>query len=316
MNIEKKYPSIARKEFKSFGTNIDVPIIVENEDNEKRANEDLLEIHRKYQLIEKKFSRFDPESELSKFNKNIGKLMKSSNEMIEVSKRVLHYYKKTKGYFDPRIIIKLENNGYDRDFEMIDFSVVHRDNENFFSNSNRNLKKNLEISQGKIRFNAKMDFSGIVKGYATDVMSKFLLNQGWNNFLVDSGGDMYFHGLDEKGNIWHIDIEGISAKKILLKFSKRGIATSGITRRKWEKNKKKYHHLVNPKEPDFFSFELKSVTVIAKTTEEADVWAKTIFLMGKEQGLKYSQRQKIPCVMLDYRGNIFISSEIKKYLSK
>ena len=53
----------------------------------------------------------------------------------------------------------------------------------------------------------------------------------------------------------------------MLEISETGIATSGISRKNG-KSRKKFHHLVNPKDPNHFSYELRTVTVIAQNTEK------------------------------------------------
>jgi FAD:protein FMN transferase len=311
--LTKKFPKIARLEFKCLGTHIDIQIVAKNAKEFPDAKQDLREAQKQYQEFEKIFSRFDSSSELSNFNTHLGVFLPASKELKEVALESLKFYSKTRGYFDPRIIGFLECAGYDKDFKSIYcFKVYEKEKSaNFFS---RNLFEDLAIEKNRICFKARMDYSGIVKGYVTDFMAKILSEKGWENFLVDSGGDMFFSGKDEENNVWTVNIEGVTNEKIIFRLLNKGIATSGISRRKWEKNGKRFHHLINPKNPEIFSFDLKSVTVIAPSTTKADVLAKMLFLMGKDLAKKYAQAKKIPCAILDYRGNVWISSSIKKYL--
>jgi thiamine biosynthesis lipoprotein len=161
-----------------------------------------------------------------------------------------------------------------------------------------------------------MDFSGIAKGYITDRGVLFLRKRGWKNFLLDSGGDMFAVGTDQFREKWKIGLEGISEKQFFLDIQNQAVATSGVTRRKWEKNKKRYHHIINPKNPCEFSFDLRSVTVIEETTEKADVLAKVLFLMNKKEGLEFSRAKKIKSFFLDYRGNLYLSPEAKSFRVK
>jgi len=310
---EKKFPKIIKSEFKSLGTEIDIQIVVKNNEQIIKANNDLKKVLLKYQKFEKIFNRFDKTSELSRLNAHTGVFLSVSEEMIDVAEQSLKFYEKTAGFFDPRIIGFLECIGYDRDFKSISCSKIYqpKNEDNFLD---RKLSQDLLIEKNKICFKARMDFSGIVKGYVTDHAAKFLKERGWKNFLVDSGGDMYFSGRDEKNSIWTVDIESVSNSKILFKLLNKGITTSGISRRKWEKNGKRFHHLINPKNPKVFSFDLKSVTVVASSTTEADVLAKILFIMGKDQAEKYAETKKVPCAILNYKGNVWISSSIKKYL--
>jgi thiamine biosynthesis lipoprotein len=312
MNIDEKFPRIERLEFKKLGTTIDVQIVIENSEELLKAKGDIVVIEKLYDDTHKRFSRFDDKSELSLINSQLNKWQNVSTEMIEVANLMLDFYEKTQGYVDPRIISTLENAGYNKDFDSIDIAKGNVGKLESISNS---LGEDLKVVAEKIYFSRPMDFAGIVKGYVNDKASEYLMSQGWRNFLVDSGGDMFFKGNDEKGNVWTIDIEGISSKKLMFELSDMAVATSGIGKRKWERNGKRYHHIIHPKNSDFFSFDLQSVSVVAEKTIQADVLAKTLFLLGKDQGKKYAKENEIACVILEYNGRAWMSPSVSKYLS-
>lgn len=309
---ETMYPRIEGLSFQKLGTEIDLQIIIENEEQSFSAQADLLEIKKYYNEIEEGFSRFNEKSELSFFNKKIGEFAVASNEMLEIAKKAILYNKITDGFFDPRIVENLENIGYDKTFDDMKLSENLSNPKPFLLE--KNLTDELLIENDKICFKRRMDFSGIVKGYATDKMSKILSEKGWKSFLVDSGGDIFFSGNGIDGKKWRVDIEGIPERSLLLELTDIGIATSGIGKRKWERNGKRFHHIINPKNPDNFLFGLQSVTVIDKTTEQADIWAKTLFLMGKKEGKIFSEEKNKACVILEYSGSVWISSAAKKYI--
>lgn len=308
MKINKNYEET---QFRSLGTDIEIKIVADD-DKLQEVRKILEKIKTFYSKKEKIFSRFDPVSELSQLNKNEGKYMEASCDIIEVAQKALEYYEKTGGFFDPRIIGILESVGYDRDFKKIDV----RDATVAVRPLKTKLADDLKIEKDKILFDCRMDFSGIAKGYITDEAANFLKSRGFSDFLVDSGGDIYASGKDQGSDEWLISIEGMEEKKLSFKISNQGVATSGITRRKWEVGGQKFHHLINPKNPKEFLFDLKTVTVISENTEDADVWAKTLFLMGKEKGLEYSNKNGIASAFLDYKGNVFLSERIKYYIAK
>jgi len=318
MGEEKKYPKIEQLSFRKLGTEIDLQIVVGNSEQAAGAQKDFREIQENYDAIEKIFSRFDANSELSLLNKNLGTFQKASAEIIAITQKSIFYNNLTEGLFDPRIIEALESAGYDRTFDEVCLS--EKDYEKKPEICQRKLSEDLLVDPpagaGKICFRERMDFSGIVKGYATDQMAKILSQKGWKNFLVDSGGDIFFAGLGADGKKWRIDIEGIPEKSLMLELSEEGVATSGIGKRKWERSGKRFHHIVNPKDPEHFSFDLQSVSVISPTVEEADVWAKTLFLMGMEKAKKVAQEKSLACVILEYSGRAWISSAVKKYIFK
>jgi thiamine biosynthesis lipoprotein len=244
-------------------------------------------------------------------NQNLGARQKASPDILYLAGRALHYNKISGGLYDPRIIGVLEKIGYVLDFKKTNFEEAALPGE--FSKIENDLSLDLEVSENMILFRKRMDLSGIAKGYITDCAAEFLKKQGWKNFMIDSGGDMRIAGKNGEGKKWRIEIEGIPKEKLMLEISEKGIATSGISRKKWKIKGKKFHHLVNPKNPNEFSYELRTVSVIAENTENADGRAKTLVLMGRERGLEFARYNKIAAIFLDYKGNIFITPEAKKY---
>lgn len=301
---------IVKDTFKALGTSILILIIGKNNAEIKKANESLKIIRALYREKEKIFSRFDKESELNFLNKQCGTFQKTSEDMLAVIRKSLEYHIQSQRFFDPRIIEVLENIGYKNNFPENDFAATDIKNKIFTP-----LAEDLEIKGQLVKFNHRLDFSGIAKGYITDKIVEFLSQQGFKNFLVDSGGDIYARGLDEKKEKWKVGLEGFPEEKILIKISDEAVATSGITRKKWESGGQKFHHLINPLNWKKFDFDLKSVTVIMENTADADVWAKALFLMGKENGLKFSNRKKIRILFLDRKGNLYLSQAAKKYLT-
>jgi FAD:protein FMN transferase len=302
--------------FRALGTDIYVEIVfgISSREKKEKAKLDLKELENIFRAKQKIFCRFHPESELNRLNRKTGEYSDASQDMLYLAKRALYYNKISGGLYDPRVIGVLEKIGYRKDFRTTDFSKFSLPEK--FQKISTELADDLKTRGGEIFFGCRMDFSGIAKGYITDCAADFLKIRGWKNFLIDSGGDMRIAGKNNEGEKWRIEIEGVPKKKLMLEISERGIATSGISRKKWEIQGKKFHHLVNPKDPNNFSYELRTVSVIASKTENADGRAKTLVLMGKEKGLAFAQKNKIAAIFLDYKGNIFISPEAKKYIFK
>ena len=308
-----KFPCIIREQFRALGTDIVFQVVALDEVQQKNAIENIAQAKEMYVDFTNTFSRFIFESELSKLNLAVGDWNFASDVMREVASLSLEYNKKTEGLFDPRILGVLENIGYADDFEM-GTRKLGKNIQNQTLLSNKKLNEDLKIKDDKVFFGVKMDFSGIVKGYVTDKVVNFFDSKGWENFLIDSGGDIFMRGNDEDGKLWTVDVEGISAEKIMFALSNKAIATSGIGKRRWEIDGRMMHHIINPKNANQFSFDIKSVSVIADLTADADVWAKSLFLMGKKSGIIYARENNLAAVFLDCRGSAWISPEAKKYL--
>lgn len=262
---------------------------------------------------EKIFSRFQEDSELSKINNSVGKEIAVSEKMFAVLQLCLKFNKISGGYFDPRIIENLEKIGYDKDFGINDFNSVESQEielEKFETDLQEDVILNAEHKTVLIK--KRIDTTGIAKGYTVDEAAQYLKSQSIGNFVVDAGGDMYAYGKNSEDQIWKIGVEGMDDNMIMLSLNNEGIATSGISRKRWIRGEKKVHHLINPKDPDNFSYDIKTVTVIEKETVEADGRAKVLVLMGKEKGLEFADKNNIKALFLDYKGNVYLSKAIKE----
>ncbi|MFZ2975437.1 MAG: FAD:protein FMN transferase [Candidatus Moraniibacteriota bacterium] len=304
--------SIFLQEFRALGTEIRIFLVIDREKTIEDAKDILEEIKKIYQEKEKILSRFIEKSEISKLNSSLNIFENVSEDILHLAQKSLEYHKESEGYFDPRIIEVLEDVGYKKDFKANFFSQGKIEKDKIFPKNK--LSDDLKIKESQVYFGRRMDFSGIAKGYITDLISQYLENSGWQNFLIDSGGDIFAKGKDEQGERWGIEVEGIAKEKIIINLENSAVATSGITRKKWEAGGEKYHHLINPMHPYDFSFDLKSVTVKAEICEKADVLAKVLYLMGQKKGMKYANQKKIPAIFLDYRGNIYLSEKMKQII--
>ena len=299
------------KEFKGLGTDIYLEIVLPDQYGQvdmARAKTHLEAAQEIVAQKEKVLSRFNQGSELNKFNNNLGKFFSASPDLHYLAGKSLYYYDATGRLFDPRVIIALEGVGYDRDFKLVKENSNKINKDIVFKNAfNKVLREDLIINGQEVCFKKRMDFSGIAKGYINDQISGFLKSRGWQNYLVDTGGDIFAAGKDREGEDWAVEVENSDKNAaLLIKLKNQAVATSGITRRNWEKEGKVFHHLVNPLKPDEFTTEFLSLSLVAATAEEADVWAKVLFLMG--EGVKaYIEKNKMKAVILFKSGEVWQS---------
>lgn len=289
-------------EFRALGTDIWVQVVLSDRTSRASVREASglrSKLEAVYARFEKIFSRFDPDSDLSHCNGKLGEWCPVPDELADVARRSIEWHRRSHGYFDPRILEHLESAGYAKSFFTIDFSKLRR--RPLPLPPAGRFEDSVAIQPGSIRLMAPMDFAGIAKGYITDRVADFLRAKGLRDFLLDSGGDMRAEGHDETGNDWLIDLEH-ARQDVSLRLSDRSVATSGITRRQWHVGGMRFHHLINPREPDRFSFDLLSVTVVGPDTETADIQAKTLFLMGQDEGLACADRHGTQAIFLSKDG--------------
>ncbi len=133
-----------------------------------------------------------------------------------------------------------------------------------------------------------LDLGGIAKGFAVDRASTLLRAAGIRSFIVNAGGDLYCAG-HHQSRAWRIGIQdpdnprGVLA---ILSLTDRAIATSGDYENYFIRNHIRYHHILNPT-TGFPARGLRSVSVLASTTMEADALATALFVMGKNRAIHW-----------------------------
>ena len=141
----------------------------------------------------------------------------------------------------------------------------------------------------------ELDFSAIAKGYAVDILGKWLEDKGLNHILADIGGELRAWGKNELELPWQIGIsipdsmrgpEEIHSK---IALTNRAMATSGNYRQFHEVDGMKYSHTIHPKTGFPELSNLLSATILASDCMTADALATTCMVMGLEAGIPFIQ---------------------------
>ncbi|MCQ2288496.1 MAG: FAD:protein FMN transferase [Muribaculaceae bacterium] len=134
----------------------------------------------------------------------------------------------------------------------------------------------------------QLDFSSIAKGQACDEMGRMLERNGVVNYMVEIGGEVVTHGVNDHGDSWQVSVDmptdqatSTSHQSIgVLALSGEAVATSGNYRQYAEVNGKRVTHIINPRTGKAEQSDLLSVSVIAPRCMNADAWATACMVMG------------------------------------
>lgn len=143
--------------------------------------------------------------------------------------------------------------------------------------------KRIEIDKNRVRLkDGELDLGAIAKGYITDKVTELLRSKGVKRATVNMGGNIYTFG-DKKSDIGIREPfgNGIIAT---VNGSEGTYVTSGIYQRYIEKDGKIYHHIIDSKTGYGVENELSSVTVIGKSSADADALSTSCMLLGLENG--------------------------------
>jgi FAD:protein FMN transferase len=264
------------------------------------------DVQRLFQSFEKRLSRFDPKSELSRLNTNEREVVQVSPILLDAVEVALMAAAATAGLYDPAILPLLEQAGYDRSFEKIEQAIplplgevshaspppangttypLTRSIYSFRSVSLNRARREIQRPVG-----LRLDLGGMGKGWTVDRAAERL--QGLGPFLVNAGGDLYAYHSPPGQKGWQIDLihpwqsEAFIAR---VQLHHRALATSTIARRRWQRQGQVMHHLIDPRTGGPAQTDAVSVSVIADRTVMAEIYAKVALMLGVEQGLAYLQ---------------------------
>ncbi len=252
----------------------------------------ILLAERVFKEIESSCSRFIADSPLMVANGSPHLWHELPELAVSLISNAFAAYCLTGGVFDPRILNDLVDSGYD---SAMQFLVGPVGSESIVTATfpasgphGRLAKKwspkfdGVKVCLGPI----PIDLGGIGKGFAvTEAMA--ILKEFGSGVLIEAGGDIAVSGKNSEGDLWRIGVEDPWAPDsdpvLVVEVENSGIATSSIRLRSWKKDGALFHHLIDPSTGKPGGRDLVSVTVIAESTELAEVWSKTLFLAGAHE---------------------------------
>ena len=240
--------------------------------------------------INRQMSTYDPNSELSRFNRNPStNWIAVSPELHQVVAEGLRTSELTNGAFDITVgpLVNLWGFGPEprRDQVPSDEAVARaRERVGYWRLQAREQPPALK----KERADLYVDLSALAKGYGVDQLAALVETTGITNYLVSIGGEIRARGHNGQGQPWTIAIEkpvpGQRAVERLVRFGDRSISTSGDYRNFFEQNGQRYSHVINPRTGRPVLQTLASVTVISDRSMIADVTATALMVAGPDVG--------------------------------
>ena len=240
--------------------------------------------------MEKKFSVFDPESEVNALN--IAGTQKVSPELFALIGSAGRISCITEGGFDITVAPALKANGF---YKNMPADIRDKIPDGYSGRDWRDVTlgagDTVILPEG-----VWIDLSGIAKGYIVDRMSGFLRREGIDAFLINAGGDIYC-AAKANGDVWKIGIRrpvsghqgGGAGRNVVITLGVRdmAVATSGdyenvvIDRDTGEA----LSHIIDPSVGKPGREVPSSITVIAPTCTEADALATGMMAMGREKAI-------------------------------
>lgn len=228
---------------------------------------------------ERTFSRFRPESELSRLNAQAGRTVVVSPRLYTAIELAIDAARRTGGLFDPTVLPALIALGYDRTFDDLHdhegapvAPVPAPGMAGIIQDPGR---RTVQLSDG-----VQLDLGGIVKGLYADVLARI---GPWSGGAVSAGGDLRVWGVPPEGEQWIIGVEHPDDPRrdvMQLRLAAGAVATSGTNRRAWRRAGAPVHHLIDPRTGQPAASGIRTASVVSTTAVHAEIAATALVVGG------------------------------------
>ena len=258
-------------------------------------------------------STYVPSSEISKFNAT-DTLLEPSDLFTKVLLTSKEVHTKTDGAFDPTIGPLVNAWGFGPDRKPLDLDSIKVD-----SLLQRVDFDKIQAGRQLISKESGMyiDFSAIAKGYAVDLVAKYVESFGVEDYFVEIGGEVRTKGINKKQEIWKVGVDHPLVAKderktmAIIALENRAVATSGNYRNYYKKDSVLIAHIIDPRTGYPASGDLLSASVFATDCMEADAYATALMVLGLEKSRQLIEKNPSLDAVLIYQEE----GTLKSYIS-
>ena len=175
-------------------------------------------------------------------------------------------------------------------------------------------KIKLDGSSVSVADNQQIDLGAVGKGYACDVIKAYLKEAGVDGAVVSVGGSILAYGKrNDNGDKWRIavrDPDNESGYIGTVLLDEGFVSTSGDYEKYFEKDGKRYHHILNAKTGYPAESDLRSVTVVCDSGALSDALSTACFILGEEKSQSLLAKYGASAVFIDKDMNITTYGDI------
>ncbi len=227
--------------------------------------------------LEARWSRFLPDSELSRLNAAGGRPLTVSADTVRAVRAACAAWVHTGRRFDPTVHDSLLRLGYDASIELVRTRTTSAAPTTVAPAPGcAGIAIDEEACTVAVPDGVRLDLGGIGKGLAADLTAEGLMARGARGALVNIGGDLRVAGESPRGGPWRVDVEDPRTEHPIatVELCDGGVATSTTLRRRWLCGSEARHHLVEPRTGAPAAGSVVGVTVMAGTAAWADALSK------------------------------------------
>ena len=327
---QTQQPTVSR-DVSLMSTRVVFSIVLDNsidnstDNNTTSAEKAIDQAINEFQRIEAVMSEWQPDSEVSRINRNAGgDAVEISFELFRLLQAARQISMLSDGAFD----ISFRSAGKLWDFrkasvpepEQIQQAIQHIDYQRLeliAPAMGSEAGEQDELPKARISHTkTSIGLGAIAKGYAVDRAAQLFRQAGFDAFSINAGGDLYVAGRKDE-SLWKVGIQHPRDRDKLmanLPASNLAVATSGDYERFFIHNGQRYSHLINP-HTGYPASDCQSVTIIAERAFWADALATAVFVLGPSKGLALVETMNgVETLIVDHQGKVLMSSGFQSTL--
>lgn len=279
--------------------------------DERTANDAINAAFKEQKRLDTLFSTYLSNNNMWKINNSLSEEIIVDDETFLMLKKSDEFWQLTGGAYDGAVGKLIDLIGFEKDSPELPSERKIKEVLESVGWKHISLKEpNVLIKPPHI----KISFNACVPGYAADRVSSILEEYGIDDYLINAGGEIFAKGNDWKVGIKHPRNQNELIGTVLI--NGKAIATSGDYEKYFEKDGKRYSHIINPITGEFTN-ETVSVTILADDALTADGLSTGIFVMGVQKGLELIEKlPNVEGIIVDITGIVHMSSGFEKYLMR
>jgi thiamine biosynthesis lipoprotein len=301
--------------FVEFSTDIKITVYDVKKSDEEKVRKIIGETEGVFRYFNSELNAYEENSSLSRINNlkpgTMVPVPESLRKILKISQNIYKYTDKT---FDIAIQPVVDLWGFNT------LSIPARPDSAKLSDllkiSNLESYRFSNDSIGVTDERCRIGFGGIAKGYSVDSAAAFLSSKGLSDFIVAAAGDIIVRSSTPK-------TIGIRHPRMIneiidtLYISDAAVSTSGDYEKFLIDGNNRYCHIINPF-TGYGTSDCISATVISEKSYMSDAFATAVFVMGREKGRYFIEKNNLSGIIYYLSADGQILSDrinLEKYTS-
>jgi thiamine biosynthesis lipoprotein len=259
--------------------------------------------------VDRAYSRFRSDSELSLLNGRAGQTVAISDLLTEAIGVALDAAERTDGAVDPTVGRAMRAIGYDVDFDRIPLAGAPVEVRLEPIPGWRTVQLSRVRREVRLRPGVELDLGSTGKALASDraAAAAHAAMADRSGVLVSFGGDIATAGTAPAGG-WRILVAEDSevptdAPGETIAIAGGAVATSSTTVRRWRRGETVLHHLIDPRTGAPAASAWRTATVVAAGCVEANTAATAAIVLG-DDGIRWLERSGLPARLVRINGEV------------